>query len=98
MKWNMQESSLATEGGVTFNIYASHSYPVDTSNPQNLIAMKRSTQYMLIPAEAQQRYYAVTAINRYGHESSACQQSIVPEQICTKRAWQHCRKAMHTDQ
>ena len=98
MKWNMQESSLATAGGIAFNIYASHSYPVDTSNPQNLIAMKRSTQYMLIPAEAQQCYYAVTAINRYGHESSACQQSIVPEQICTKRAWQHCRKAMHTDQ
>jgi len=54
-----------------YNIYASKDQPVDTSNPQNLVAtrlMKTS-----IPLPDARSNYAVTAQNRYGQEGPARQ-------------------------
>lgn len=56
-----------------YNIYASDSYPVDIENPQNLVAARLTATSRLVPA-MQGRYYAVTAMNRYGQESPAIQQ------------------------
>lgn len=54
---------------ITYNIYASSTRPVDTDNPQNLIAtMVRDTVAAFM--NRTQKYYAVTAMNRYGNESA----------------------------
>ena len=53
-------------------VYASDTYPVDTSNPENILAAYVSdcsyTYAPLYPWKAK-LYYAVTAIDRYGNES-----------------------------
>ena len=58
-------------------IYASDTYPVDTTRPQNIIAQSvRDTTYVhtpLLPWETH-KYFAVTAIDRYGNESVPCQE------------------------
>ena len=63
------------EKGVTYNIYSSTTYPVDTNNPANLCrAYSRDTTYTVtMPSLSQPRHYAVTAIDRYGNESEAAQ-------------------------
>ena len=57
-------------------IYASDSYPVDTTNPENILAQSvRKNSYIhapVLPWEAKQ-YYAVSAMDRYGNESEAAQ-------------------------
>ncbi len=60
-----------------YNIYASPTSPVDTSDPANLIA----TRYLWRQLDVQRRatrsprmYYAVTAMDRYGNESPAIQE------------------------
>ena len=63
------------EEGVTYNIYSSTTYPIDTNNPANLCRVySRDTTYTVaMPSIATPRHYAVTAINRYGNESEAAQ-------------------------
>ena len=63
---------------LTYNVYASSKSPVDTSNPQNLIAIRRPQQHLNIshssPHTSQfSLHYAVTAVDRYGNESEAAQ-------------------------
>ena len=70
------------EEAVTYNIYSSTTYPVDTTDPKNLCrAYSRDTAYTVaMPSLSQPRHYAVTAIDRYGNESQAAQwrSAIVP--------------------
>ena len=54
-----------------YNIYASNTYPVDTDNPANLVATRLTETNRQVP---EGKYYAVTAMNRYGIESKAIQQ------------------------
>lgn len=57
-------------------IYAADSYPVDTTKPQHIIAQRvQGTQYVHAPVFPwnYKRYYAVTAVDRYGNESEAAQ-------------------------
>ena len=64
------------EGDTTmmlFNIYASHDYPVDTDDARNIIATRRQSRRLLVPADPS-LHYAVTATDRYGNESSALQE------------------------
>ena len=58
---------------LTYNIYASESYPVDINNPQNIIAMRLRDTSISIPLANKGKYmsYAVTATDRYGNESKA---------------------------
>lgn len=59
---------------VEYVIYASDTHPVDTSNPNRIVAQKiRGTQYVYAPLYPWQakRYFAVTAIDRSGNESTS---------------------------
>lgn len=55
-----------------YNVYASDTYPVDVSRPENLVACRLTATS--VPLTAQRKYYAVTAMNRYGLESLPIQQ------------------------
>lgn len=55
-----------------YNIYASDSYPVDVTDARNLMSVHHyGTQ--LVHQGASFRYYAITAVDRYGQESAPCQ-------------------------
>ena len=52
-------------------------YPVDTSNPENILAQRvQGTEYTYAPIRpwTARKYFAVTAIDRCGNESKAIQQ------------------------
>lgn len=59
-----------------YTVYGSDTYPVDTSNPQHIIAQRvKRNRYVYAPVypwEAKS-YFAVTAIDRYGNESEPVQ-------------------------
>ena len=61
--------------GVQYNIYSSTLFPVDTTDPANLIVTySTDTIYTeLTPSLALRRHYAITAIDRYGIESHPLQ-------------------------
>ena len=54
-----------------YNVYASYTYPVDTSDPGNLISIRQRGQQLSVPHRGNTLYYAVTATDRYGNESAA---------------------------
>ena len=55
-----------------YNIYASTTPEVDTNEPRNLIATRLMATQLRVPhTHGQTLYYAVTALDRYGNESSA---------------------------
>lgn len=56
---------------VLYNVYASRTYPVDVTQAANLVATRLTATAIRVPAA--QRYYAVTAMNRYGQESRPVQ-------------------------
>ena len=51
---------------------------MDVKDARNLIAIRRRATELRIPAERADRYYAVTATDRYGNESEALQ-SMAPQ-------------------
>jgi uncharacterized lipoprotein YddW (UPF0748 family) len=55
-----------------YNIYASKTYPVDINNAENLVATKVKNTNINVPKD-KRIFYAVTAYDRYGLESEACQ-------------------------
>ena len=55
-----------------YNIYASRKYPVDTDNPENLVATRLTTNQAAVTTD-KNIFYAVTACDRYGQESEVCQ-------------------------
>ena len=55
-----------------YNIYASPTYPVDTTDPRNLVETRYTDCSIDIPnAAGYKLHYAVTATDRYGNESRA---------------------------
>lgn len=57
-------------------VYGSDTYPVDTSNPENILAQRvAGTEYIYAPIRpwTAKKYFAVTAIDRCGNESEAIQ-------------------------
>ncbi|MBQ6746716.1 MAG: family 10 glycosylhydrolase [Bacteroidaceae bacterium] len=57
-------------------VYGSNTYPVDTSNPANIIAQRvQGTEYTYAPIFPwnKKTWFAITAIDRYGNESEAVQ-------------------------
>ena len=57
---------------VTYRVYGSNSYPVDTECAENLIESRvDSTHYVYSPSAPwmQKTFWAVTAVDRYGNES-----------------------------
>ncbi len=61
-----------------YNIYSSRTWPVNTDNPENLIAIRRMGTSIALHTEG--RYFAVTGMDRYGNESSPLQSSNAPKQ------------------
>ena len=58
-----------------YNVYGSTTFPVDTSDPANLVAtcLIDGTFTEHLPSLAQPRHYAVTAMDRFGGESAPAQ-------------------------
>ena len=71
MTWQHQVKDTTM---MLFNVYSSTSYPVDTKDARNLVAIRRQARSLLIPSE-KGRHYAVTATDRYGNESLALQEA-----------------------
>ena len=72
-----------------YNIYASREQPVDTSNPANLITTRHLWQTLFVPHVATQSrplHYAVTAVDRYGNESTAIQE---PQKVVSVNPERH---------
>lgn len=55
---------------LTYNVYASRHFPVNTHDARNIYKVGTRTTELTVP---QGMYYAVTAVDRYGNESKACQ-------------------------
>lgn len=57
---------------LTYNVYASTTLPVDINNSHNLIATRQMQQHLSVRRSANDAplYYVVTAVNRYGMEST----------------------------
>jgi uncharacterized lipoprotein YddW (UPF0748 family) len=56
---------------ILYNIYASTTADVDVSEPRNLIATRLTATTLNVPhTNGQTVYYAVTALDRYGNEST----------------------------
>ncbi len=70
LSWSGAEDRSGA-GRLLYNVYASPDYPVDVSNPANLIATR--LQGTSIGVKRTNLNYAVTAIDRYGQESIAMQ-------------------------
>lgn len=56
-----------------YNIYASETYPVNIQDSRNLISMRQRQNSLSIPHQGKALNYAVTAVDRYGQESSPIQ-------------------------
>lgn len=73
VEWKTRNGKQSETGNaIQYNIYCSTSYPVDTEKAENLLRVRYRGTHLTIPTR-QQMYYAVTAIDRYGNESAACQ-------------------------
>ena len=53
-----------------YNIYASDKYPVDVNDARNLLLARQRETTLNVPHKGRTLYYAVTAVDRYGNESS----------------------------
>ncbi len=65
--------ATAAASDTYYNIYASEESPVDTGDPRNIIAVRLNTTSVSVPRTPRTRYFAVTAIDRYGKESAPLQ-------------------------
>ena len=54
-----------------YNVYASEDFPVDITKAENLMATRKRETSMMVPVN--KLNYAVTAMNRYGQESTPAQ-------------------------
>lgn len=61
---------------LTYNIYASDECPVDVTKAENLILVRTKQTSIKIPLGG--RYYAITAMDRYGNESDPIQNYSLP--------------------
>lgn len=58
-----------------YNIYASHSYPVDTEDARNLLYARYTGQIINLKNVNPNLYFAVRGMDRYGHETAALQEN-----------------------
>lgn len=75
LTWNPATDN-DTQNNPYYTIYGSNSYPVDISNPENIIAQRISkNRYVYAPVYPWEyyTYFAVTAVDRYGNESEPAQ-------------------------
>lgn len=58
---------------IMYNVYSSREYPVNTDDARNLTVVRLRKSSLIIPHDPT-RHYAVTAIDRYGNESTPLQE------------------------
>lgn len=56
-----------------YNVYSSRTLPVDISDPRNLVATRLTEPQLSLSQPTDGRYFAVTAMDRYGNESQPLQ-------------------------
>lgn len=61
---------------IMYNVYCSREYPVNTDDACNLMMTRLQKTSIIIPRDPS-RYYAVTALDRYGNESKPLQEKHV---------------------
>lgn len=61
---------------IMYNVYCSREYPVNTDDACNLMMTRLQKTSIIIPHDPS-RYYAVTALDRYGNESKPLQEKHV---------------------
>ena len=80
VKRSSQQDRISWSGAVNtsrssyllYNVYASTTPDIDVSEPRNLIATRLTAEQLTVPhTKGQTLYYAVTALDRYGNESTA---------------------------
>lgn len=59
-----------------YNIYASHTYPVDTEDARNLLFARYTGQTLQLKNVNPNLYFAVRGMDRYGHETPALQENM----------------------
>jgi len=85
VKWN-DGTDRSRSPYLTYNVYASCSYPVDTDNAANLLASRLRDNGIVLANGRQRRiYYAVTATDRYGNESAPLQTAVSQPQTVSTR-------------
>lgn len=78
LSWEVAKDN-DTKNQPAYVIYGSNTYPVDISNPENILAQNiKETEftYVSISPWMEKKYFAVTAIDRCGNESKVLQQEL----------------------
>lgn len=69
------EGVSSPKGNIYYNVYGSNVYPVDATKAENLLAVNvRDNSYEIHGRALKCRYFAVTAVDRFGNESVAVQE------------------------
>lgn len=74
LEWDKVTSAETLEKTIFYNVYRSDTFPVDTNDPQNLIATRLVNNSWEIPIDNHIEsgyYYVVTSYDRYHNESEA---------------------------
>lgn len=72
-------SDLVSPQYTYYNVYASRAYPVDITDANNFVAIRRAGQSLFVDTPSNDFYYAVTAMDRYGNESEPLQMERAPQ-------------------
>ena len=75
LRWNPATDN-DQQNAPTYVVYGSDTYPVDISNPENILAQRvQGTEFIYAPIFpwTTRKYFAVTAMDRCGNESQAAQ-------------------------
>ncbi len=75
LRWNPATDN-DRQNAPTYVVYSSDTYPVDISNPENILAQRvQGTEFIYAPIFpwTTRKYFAVTAMDRCGNESQAAQ-------------------------
>ncbi|MDR0769209.1 MAG: family 10 glycosylhydrolase [Dysgonamonadaceae bacterium] len=73
LTWDNVAISEMQEKTIFYNVYRSNTFPVDTTDPRNLIAARMENNSCKIPIDNRfglEHYYVVTSYDRYHNESA----------------------------
>lgn len=91
LSWNAVPSFDDKAGAITYNIYASDTYPVDIKDTRNLLISYHPHTTIHIPYLPGNRFFAITAINRLGQESVAIQENENDTALMLQKQWLTCK-------
>lgn len=86
LSWKASEDDRDVNGrsSVVYHIYGSDHYPVDCSKAENLLQTSVKGTTCALQQGMGKRFYAVTAMNRFGNESEAAQEAPRPQRRSEK--------------